>query len=232
LQDPDGHRERQRELIAELDEARKKLEKEPPKKKSFSLFSRNKRMEKKDWETYDESTRDDGEVSPRRTDEESPSGFLFDVDAIRAELVNEQIEVKQLESTLPPMKLDLKSKLETSNGSRMGLKHSQSSNSGLTSTSAPHYHSGSSLDTSPLSPTGHMDGSRPSPHPQSPRTPDPRSSFEPHHRESPSSSPSVDRPPLKTSQTLPIQMTSLDHNAWADEEDEFGREKEVTMSFE
>src|SRR5690606_33440131 len=41
-------------------------------------------------------------------------GVLFDVDAIRAELAKEklEVEVKELQSTLPPMKLDLRPKEE------------------------------------------------------------------------------------------------------------------------
>ena len=146
---------------------------------------------------------------------------------------------------MPPIKLDLKSKPETLNGSpRLGLRHSQSSDSGLPSTSAPPYEaspthrptaSGSSFGASIASlhsPVGQTDESRSSTHLQTPVTPTPRLSFESHPRDSPLSSPQIDRPPLKTSQTLPAQMSNLDHNAWADEDDEFGKEKEVTMSFE
>ncbi|KAL9029557.1 MAG: hypothetical protein Q9196_002221 [Gyalolechia fulgens] len=100
--DPENHEKRQRELIKELDEARRAAD-EKPEKKRFGLFKRGKLAKKKGWETYDDRMRDG-------RDDPSPAGhdndhILFDIDAIRAELASEQIEVKQLESTLPPMKL-------------------------------------------------------------------------------------------------------------------------------
>ncbi|KAK2762088.1 hypothetical protein FQN54_001095 [Arachnomyces sp. PD_36] len=105
--DPDNHQERQRELIREIDDARRKAE-EKPEKKRFGLFKRGKLAEKKGWETYEADWKDT--KSPSSTDDlNSNSNVLFDIDAIRAELASEQMEVKQLESTLPPMKLDLNS---------------------------------------------------------------------------------------------------------------------------
>ncbi|KAJ5656807.1 hypothetical protein N7507_008757 [Penicillium longicatenatum] len=102
--DPDSHAERQRELIREIDEARREAEQKPEKKR-FGLFKRGKMAEKKAWETYDVDRN-----SPLRASTEpgsAPGTVLFDIEAIRAELASEAIEVKQLESTLPPMKLDL-----------------------------------------------------------------------------------------------------------------------------
>ncbi|KAF1809672.1 DUF726-domain-containing protein [Eremomyces bilateralis CBS 781.70] len=99
--DPENHSKRQRELINEIEEARKELEKKPEKKR-FGLFKSKKMAEKKEWEVYDEKTKPGGE--------ESNSGILFDVDAIRkeaAELAVQGMQVKQLESTLPPMQLDI-----------------------------------------------------------------------------------------------------------------------------
>ncbi|KAI9806883.1 MAG: hypothetical protein M1833_002541 [Piccolia ochrophora] len=104
--DPGNHEKRQREIIAEMDEARKELEKEP-KKRRFGLFGRNKKVaEKKAWEMYDEKLGD-----PRTNDEsdknhQRDTNVLFDIDAIRAELASEQIEVREIPSTLPPMRLD------------------------------------------------------------------------------------------------------------------------------
>lgn len=102
--DPDNHAERQRELIREIDEARRNAELKPEKKR-FGLFKRGKMAEKKTWETYDV----DRNSSPHNAAEpnSAPGSILFDIEAIRAELASEAIEVKQLESTLPPMKLDL-----------------------------------------------------------------------------------------------------------------------------
>jgi hypothetical protein len=104
--DPENHGERQRELIREIDEARREAEQKPDKKR-FGLFKKSTLAKKKGWETYDP---DQGGSSPHLDSPNSPLGrdsVLFDIDAIRAELASEQIEVKQLESTLPPIKLDL-----------------------------------------------------------------------------------------------------------------------------
>ncbi|EFW17202.1 hypothetical protein D8B26_003942 [Coccidioides posadasii str. Silveira] len=104
--DPDSHQERQRELIREIQEARKQAEEKPDKKK-FGFFKRGKLAEKKGWETYDV---DQGDRSPTNSCDGNadPGGtVLFDIDAIRAELASEQIQVKQLESTLPPIRLHL-----------------------------------------------------------------------------------------------------------------------------
>ncbi|KZF26163.1 DUF726-domain-containing protein [Xylona heveae TC161] len=136
--DPENHQARQRELIAEIDEARKKLD-DKPSKKIFGLFNRKKMAEKKGWETYDDTVRTGGGGSTARSSAEGQhQGYdpvLFDIDAIRAELASEQVEVRQLESTLPPMKLDLSPPKAASTGlpSRpvSGLKESMSYDSGL-----------------------------------------------------------------------------------------------------
>jgi hypothetical protein len=104
--DPENHAERQRELIREIDEARREAEQKPDKKR-FGLFKKSTLAKKKGWETYDP---DQPGPAPHPDSPNSSSGrdsVLFDIDAIRAELASEQIEVKQLESTLPPIKLDL-----------------------------------------------------------------------------------------------------------------------------
>lgn len=102
--DPENHEKRQRELIRELDEARQEAEAKPSKRR-FGFFKKGKLAEKKRWETYDDSMRKEDDWSAG-----NPNGggnVLFDIEAIKAELHSEQIEVKQLESTLPPMKLNL-----------------------------------------------------------------------------------------------------------------------------
>lgn len=102
--DPENHEKRQRELIREIDEARKYAQSKPEKKR-FGFFKRGKLAEKKGWETYDDSAREAG-LSPTKPDDGS-TDVLFDIEAIKAELASEQIEVKQLESTLPPMRVSL-----------------------------------------------------------------------------------------------------------------------------
>ncbi|PGH09296.1 hypothetical protein GX51_00738 [Blastomyces parvus] len=107
--DPDKHSARQRELIREIDEARKEAEAQPDKAK-FGFFKRGKLAQKKGWETYDVDRKDHSSRSSSESGFGSASdNVLFDIDAIRAELASEQMEVKQLESTLPPIKIDLNS---------------------------------------------------------------------------------------------------------------------------
>lgn len=102
--DPDNHQKRQRELIKELDEARKEAEIKPGKRR-FGFWKKGKLAEKKGWETYDDSMRKSSDDFG--TGSTDGGNVLFDIEAIKAELASEQIEVKQLESTLPPMKLNL-----------------------------------------------------------------------------------------------------------------------------
>lgn len=121
--DPDNHEKRQRELINEIEEARKELE-EKPEKRKFGIFSRNKkRAQKKNWETYDESIKqgDDERVG------DVHGNPLFDVEAIMRETVElaaEGVEIRQLETTMPPMKIDssaLSPPMESSENSSRAL---------------------------------------------------------------------------------------------------------------
>lgn len=103
--DPENHEKRQRELIREIDSARKQAE-EKPEKKRFGLFKRGKLAEKKEWEKYDLgrpglSRSSSGDVG----DGGNEPNVLFDIDAIRRELESEMIEVRELESSLPPMQI-------------------------------------------------------------------------------------------------------------------------------
>ncbi|KAK0672864.1 hypothetical protein QBC41DRAFT_7194 [Cercophora samala] len=123
--DPDNHQERQRELINEIEEARKELEREGKsneKKSRFSLFSRKQKLQKQEWEVYEDSSKAGGVKPSGKTEDKEGNnhGVLFDVDAIRAELAKEAansrqngqsvdeevLQVKEIKSTLPPMKLD------------------------------------------------------------------------------------------------------------------------------
>ncbi|KAL9099523.1 MAG: hypothetical protein Q9163_004992, partial [Psora crenata] len=103
--DPENHEKRQRELIRELDEARKEAEDKAGTRR-FGFFKRGKLAKKKGWETYDDRMREDCEdFSTHGAD--GQGNVLFDIEAIKAELASEQMEVRQLESTLPPMKLNV-----------------------------------------------------------------------------------------------------------------------------
>lgn len=117
--DPDNHEKRQRELINEIEEARKNLQ-DKPSKKFFGLFKSRKGMKKKEWETYEESSR----AGSARADSadgasENNGSVVFDVDAITREvagLAAQGLEVKELKSTLPPMKIDLRRPAIPTNG--------------------------------------------------------------------------------------------------------------------
>lgn len=209
--DPDNHQERQRELINEIEEARKQLEKKEKEKTSrvkFGFFSRKKKVKQKaEWETYVESKKASQNSTSRVEDEFGNNhGVLFDVEAIRAELANEHMEVRELKSTLPPIKLNLQrdhssssllssTQYEIRKSNEKNLKHSSKSESDL---SLPQKSFGDSLDSEFKSTS-------------SERT-------------------------LKTALPLSdytkasgISTFDLIHNAWADD-DEFA-EKEVHMTF-
>ncbi|KAG4028485.1 hypothetical protein MFRU_021g00750 [Monilinia fructicola] len=137
--DPENHAERQRELINEIEEARKEFEKKEREGKGrFSFFGRKKKsaLERKEWETYEESSKTESTYDSSRSGTEDGQGnnhgVLFDVDAIRAEVAggvatnsdsSEHIEVKELKSTLPPIKLSLGS---SSNSPRTSLRPTKS----------------------------------------------------------------------------------------------------------
>ena len=269
--DPDNHEKRQRELIRELDEARKEAENKPEKKR-FGFFKRGKLAEKKGWETYDDRMRENGGGDDFSTHAADGQGnVLFDIEAIKAELASEQIEVRQLESTLPPMKLNVNGAA----GIDGDKKSQQSPYSTLRETksydesTAYRFHkpegpaSQASLpneqtqnpfnkgyDEYNLSTDSMVNGKpsvehstpsfspkhspSPQPSPRFPTTaPAPASPLRESHNVTP---PTLQRPALRTSMTSPGSTTSgvsLEHNAWADEDedDDFGREREVKMTF-
>ena len=296
--DPDNHEKRQRELIRELDEARKEAESKSGKRR-FGLFKRGKLARKKGWETYDDSMRDggggggEGPSSPQANgaDGDLAGNVLFDINAIRAELASEMIEVKQLESTLPPMKLEIhgaKSNAEWNaynNGPPPAPPHTEpglSDNRSMatpearadddrtlamrsappinTNNSPQHHHANDpnpfdrgydEYIVSPIS-TLRYDGDNPDnpdisngispldnnhnhnpsttslPSPHWPAPPPPFSSSDSDLNSKTQSNPSIPIAGIPTSTTDP---SILGHNAWLDEEDEFGGEKEVRMTF-
>lgn len=262
--DPENHERRQRELINEIEEARKQLQ-EQPKKKRFAFFNRKKLAEKKEWETYDERMK---ELEEEKDEGEKDGNVLFDIDAIRKEvaaIAAEGITIRELESTLPPMKLELsneplplrqtKSHSDVSetgmNGGEKDLPappprkpreeripeadldaHNHGGPSGgvamcfdteydVPSSATPAKSTFSSSIGSPPPPVLDRDKREPSPsHPRPPLTDDVRDPLPPYQR-----------PPLTHAQTV-APIVSLQHNVWADEEEEFGKEGEVGMSFE
>jgi hypothetical protein len=105
--DPENHEKRQRELIQEIDDARKKAE-AAPEKKRFGLFKRGKLAEKRDWEFYgagDQGNKQTQSNIHSAAANGQESNVLFDVDAIRRELASEFVEVRELDSTMPVMQI-------------------------------------------------------------------------------------------------------------------------------
>ncbi|KAE8151882.1 hypothetical protein BDV25DRAFT_152114 [Aspergillus avenaceus] len=234
--DPENHAERQRELIREIDEARRQAEAKPEKKR-FGLFKRGKLAQKKGWETYDVERNN---AQPRDSSDSNGAGsVLFDIDAIRAELASESIEVKQLESTLPPIKLDL---------------NSPSSPSPAATTPSDKNSKAASIDKSASPPPpqpyfghGNATESRPSIHEEQVEMTFDTSYHEPPQRShsfyEPTPAASIDphptRPELRPSMTMPASVgatalgaLALEPNAWADHDIGDGEEGEIHMSFE
>ncbi|KAF2163894.1 hypothetical protein M409DRAFT_68157 [Zasmidium cellare ATCC 36951] len=121
--DPENHEKRQRELLDEIEEARKQLDEQPEKKGFKAFFSRKKNApQKKSWETYDERSQkilEGDERESERAAQES-ANVLFDVDAIRREAlalaiqspgdieeIKKHLTVKEIQSTLPALKVSL-----------------------------------------------------------------------------------------------------------------------------
>jgi hypothetical protein len=166
---------------------------------------------------------------------------LFDVDAIKAEIENleggdgeEEIQIKQLESTLPPMKLDLSA--FSAESSNLQVSKTRKSDAGLPArpslnqaspwlTSDQTAQSGRSMSlstaelTAKASEKNRFSGNAFSAIPEYSNE-RPASALENNGRAF---------TPLHNSYTTPIPP--IDHNVWDDEED-FGQEKEITMTFE
>lgn len=255
--DPENHQKRQRELIREIDQARKEAEAKPEKKR-FGFFKRGKLAEKKGWETYQM----DNSSGNLRQSLDSNSGLngsvLFDIDAIRKELESEMIEVRQLESTLPPMQVSLNGHAAQQNP-YLNLRQTKSSEASIgTETrtarevpveSLPPALSEKLADLKLPPKPSEIDDH----HPASSGDHEVNMTFD-HDSESPRalqstlapSSISLDnwtptlahRPELRTHATTPPSMSTnfgsmnLEHNAWVDDEEEFFEEKEMKMTFE
>lgn len=124
--DPENHEKRQRELINEIEQARRELEKknaEKEKRGSKLGWWRKKKGDKKDWELYDKNSQAHAPIdktADTATLAENP--VMFDIDAIRREVAalaaesadkpyngyeEAALEIKEIKSTLPPMKISL-----------------------------------------------------------------------------------------------------------------------------
>jgi hypothetical protein len=241
--DPENHEARQRELINEIEEARKELEMSGKAAKSgrFSLFGRRKKaLKKEEWEVYEDSL--SKENQPRKTEDKDGNnhGVLFDVDAIRAELARDQMEVKELQSTLPPMKLDLQAPPSSSpTHPRDNLRETKSADDVSLRTPVVNT-SRTSTERTPTLPRYH-EFSQPSParsyHAEPSSTGDEiqmtfDTSFDdppPRPPPPPKDEKPAARPEMKTAQTVPNIALA---DPWADPDDEdFGKEKEISLTF-
>ncbi|KAL6791987.1 DUF726 domain-containing protein [Trichoderma sp. SZMC 28012] len=250
--DPDDHQGRQRELINEIEEARRELEKEGKAGKrtsKFGLFGRRNKGERQEWEIYEDSGKDSPKGGKKVEDKDGNNyGVLFDIDAIRAELAKEaendgteEIQVKEIKSTLPPMKLDY---------SPVSSPQTPARNSGLAPRES--WQASKSAEVLPMRPANDSFSPREQPA-TTMGTPTTRPSpspylYEPSHHhdedeiqmtfdtsfhEPPRRHSAFDgessRPEIKTAKTVP-NMTLAD--PWNDpDDDDFGKEQEISMTF-
>lgn len=233
--DPDRHHERQRELISELDDARKELD-AATKKPRFAFFGRkDAAARKKNWETYEDSRPPDSGADSTATTTAAAatdSAVLFDVDAIRAELAKEQSRAAAATTLAPP---------------HAPLRHAKSfgdaaaSGGGRNATAAagaqPTYRAASTtkLDSYDYDSDSEDEfGNRRSRRGEEAPTLSFGRAYEPPPRTTTISySPRV--PPVRSSSLrMPYRPAVIEpeRNVWADDEDEFGGEEgEMTMTF-
>ncbi|CRL23734.1 Protein of unknown function DUF726 [Penicillium camemberti] len=229
--DPDNHAERQRELIREIDEARREAEAKPEKKR-FGLFKRGKMAEKKKWETYDV----DKNTAPRDSSEpeSTPGTVLFDIEAIRAELHSEAIEIKELESTMPLMKLDLNAPSEP--------QPAQPSPPVSKRPKTPELPAAPRTSSLPPQASGQYSPHGPNEFSPVPKHEDMEMTFDTSFHDSPRYQHDEihSRPELRTASTMPTMPTvgssalgamAMEPNAWADH-DQGHRDGEISMTFE
>jgi hypothetical protein len=274
--DPENHTQRQRELINEIEEARKEFEKQEKEKEAkgkFGFFSRKKKaiVKKQDWETYEETKGDPKSIGNGDSQSDN-NNVLFDVDAIRSELASEQMEVKELKSTLPPMKLNLSASPSSPRNSLRGTKSYDSAPPPSLQTFKPSPSASPRISASPDHPgsknPGYIsgyhsyNGSRSNVQQSGFGEEEIQMTFEDSYKAPPrtlSAAPSMNhlsafpspvpspapspglkavdsgplRPGLKTNTSTPtvLPQMNLGHNAWADDDDEFGPEKEIEMTF-
>jgi hypothetical protein len=282
--DPENHEKRQRELINEIEEARKVFEEKEKKSSKFSWFKKKKTeaIEKKDWEMYDEKVRDGNEDDQQAIEAKAATGVLFDIEALQKEvaaLAAEGIQVRELpRSTLPPMKIDLSQVRELPQSTlppmRIDLNSASNGDSAVftparklttddRSHSAPPDKSAFVVPSSSVakqdnvSPSskgkffGFGSSSKASTAPIAAAaaagfvatgtaavglaTPTLERSSTVPNISSPEGSGSMSfaSQSLTPTQATRLEPMNLNHNAWADEfEDDFGQEKEMTMTFE
>lgn len=235
--DPEQHRERQRELISEIEEARRELEKEGDTKKkgAFGGFFRKKKAQRADWEVYEDSKgQSDPNGSKSGEQPNSNHGVLFDVDAMRAELALEQakndgaeeLQPKELKSTLPPMKLAVPPNENPGNGLR-AIRSDDGTGGTLRTASSPNL--GVPQEYTPRPSSSGFGYHSPNPSQAYGLDHDDdgvEMTFDDGFRDTSLAAPA--RPDFKSAQTSPNLAI---HDPWADDEEDFGKEKEISMTF-
>ena len=259
--DPENHEKRQRELINEIEAARHELEekeKTGEKKTGFkAFFSRKKAAQKKQWETYDERSQkvlegnDSHEAEKIAAENEN---VMFDVDAIRQEAlklalqgddieeIKKYLQVREIESTLPTLKVE-KANASSDDvaldgaGARPsieGMRHTKSYDgsaarsehaNAVTMNGDTGSHQSHAPSTTSPSPAGDRSSREPSPNSRSPERQD-QTALTSTSTTPPTSSKQVFTPP-------PVELKDPNYNPWGNDEDtEYGKEKNVQMSFE
>lgn len=240
--DPDRHHERQRELISELDDARKELD-ASTKKPRFAFFGRkDAAARKKNWETYEDSRPPDSGADPTATmattTTATDSSVLFDVDAIRAELAKEQSRATAAAAatTLAPHHAPLRHAKSFGDAAASGGGRNAAT---ATGGAPPAYRAASTtrLDSYDYDSDSEDEfGNRRNRRGEEA----PTLSFGRAYEPPPLPPPTVTS---YSSRVLPVRSSSLgvppyrptdiepERNVWADDEDEFGEEGEMTMTF-
>lgn len=234
--DPDRHHERQRELISELDDARKELD-AATKKPRFAFFGRkDAAARKKNWETYEDSRPPESGADPTATTTTTtPTALgpavLFDVDAIRAELAKEQSRVAA--ETLAPPHAPLRHAKSFGDAAAAGGGRNAATGGGA----PPAYRAASTTrlgsydyDSDSEDEFGNKRSRRGE---EAPTLSFGRAYEPPPLTTATSYSPRV--PPVRSSSLMmPYRPAVIEseRNVWADDEDEFGGEEgEMTMTF-
>lgn len=235
--DPDRHHERQRELINDLDDARKELD-AATKKPRFQFFGRKgAAAEKKNWETYEDSRSVDSGADPAAAAAAAAAAstapsVLFDVDAIRAELAKEQSRTTTAPSaTLAPPHAPLRHAKSFGDAAAAG--------GGRGAAAPPQYRAASTtrLDSYDEDVDGDSEdefGNRRNRRGQEA----PTLSFGRAYEPPPPSAAPPRMPPVRSSSLrTPYRLypepeaEPRERNVWADDEDDFGEEGEMTMTF-
>ena len=230
--DPENHQERQRELIREIDAARKESERKPGKKR-FSFFRRRKSTKGQDQEreTYG-SDRGDNSVHNENV--------LFDTDAMRAELASEKdLGIRQLDTTMPAMKLsaDPESEQSTATAAEPPRPSTTESTKTAVGPASPDQRTRRSSNQSPYG-AGNEEEQISLELPIRP----PQRSYSSSLQRSPDAFSEHGRPrtvlaPLTLPENIGMDLgasaADIEHNVWADEgHDHDDNDDEIHMSFE